>query len=355
MGRDDLEKLADSLKEVLPFAYLFSSPKLHLDTGLDFAIGLVIQPGPHGLIAQVKQLISNPVQLANWWGHTAIYVRSKGSIVRAIGFDPHRLKMFNITNGIAGLVSSGKGPTKGVIYDEDMMFTSPDMICIEFKVPKKYIERVLKKLQDPGHSNKYLTNYVTRGGEKLKNITFDPQHMGNCINYVNMVLKKAGLQAIQGSIKPLILNPAQGKLTLSVIKRDVRLRIVDQNRTIEGNVIYMPTFLQISRRGAGVMKSISLVKVVTRIVSGLAQVVGLTRATTTFTADVILCSALILDFLMETVPADSWFWKLPVRVIEGLLETGGTLCMMYTIYSGDPTAWYQGLMSFLLLVTCLFI
>lgn len=354
MPRSELQKLADALKEVFPFAYVFSSPKLHLDNGNEHAIGLVIQPGSMNPRALFR-LLSNPVQVANAWGHTALYVREKGSIVKTIGFDPHRLRMFNLTNGLAGVIASGRGVTEGVIYDEDMMFTSPDMICVEFPVPAKFVRKVLKNLQSPGHSDKHLTQYVTRGGTQLEGITFDPQKMGNCINYVNMVLKKAGLEAIQGRVAPLILNPMQGKLTLSALQSEVRLRIKGQPHIHEGELIRMPMVLQASRRGVGVMKTISFGKVVMTVLSSLSATVGLTRATSVFAADIVLCTALLLEFLLETVPADSWFWKLPVRQIEGILEAGGTMAMVYTFVSGDPYAWYQGLMSFMLLVGCLFI
>ena len=260
MCRSELLNLLDFLKEIMPFAYLTKSPKLHLETGNKYAIGIVIQPGPQGVMGAMKLFLTNPSQVANFWGHTAIYIRINGSILKATGFDPHRFAMFNIMGKESRGVATGTLATKGYIYDEDKMFSSPDMICVEFKVNKNDAEKILKHTKKPGISEGLMTQYVTRGGQCLKDMEFDPKTMGNCINYVNSIIKKANIELhvpFERDGHLSLLKPAQGKLITPAMNGEIKLKrringIVSYNG---GGVFAMPKMYQITRRMGGTKNS----------------------------------------------------------------------------------------------------
>src|SRR5262245_43968603 len=164
-----LTDLLELLKEIFPGSYLWTPSTMYLDSPHDTAIGLIIQPGPQTYLQMFKFLVSNPVSIANWWGHTAIYIRVNGKIVRAIGFDPSRIEMFNIASGVGKAVSSGNSPTQGYYFDEEKMFLSPDMLAVEFPVSEKVANQILESLPSFGSSLKskgVLQQYVTSGADK---------------------------------------------------------------------------------------------------------------------------------------------------------------------------------------------
>lgn len=364
---DETSRFFDLLKIIFAGNYLGKSYKAFVDSKYKYSIGLIIQPGPQGAMSQCLQLFSNPVQLANWWGHTAIYVRYDGKIVNTMGYDPHRLRMFNVTNGIATIVSSGKGGTQGYNYDEDTMFRSPDMICIEFKVDKNLAYKFLKKLNKvkPGKAedNDPLTTYVTRGGGYYsKQEEFNPKQMGNCIDFVNTILKRSSLKikitdfdlempfnknrAIEENKK---LYPTQGRFTGALINKKISI----QRKTQLENIVFrMPSSTQIPIRIRGAIHSISLGRVLFSLVNSVGtSALGIESYVTCTNFEILTTVVFILDFLMETIPSDSIFWSFQPRYIEAIIELFSKIALVPVLYSGDIYSMWPMLLSLL----CLFV
>jgi hypothetical protein len=48
-------------------------------TGNQNAIGIIIQPGPHSPTEYLRLIMTNIEEVANLWGHTALYLRRTGA------------------------------------------------------------------------------------------------------------------------------------------------------------------------------------------------------------------------------------------------------------------------------------
>ena len=336
--RLSIEKIYDVFKELFPQAYVCRMSQLGLQSPNDFAIGIVVQPGPYTTVEKALALITHPASIANWWGHTALYVRENGRITRAIGFDPYRLKMA-LPGNLA--VASGTLVTQGYYFDEDKMFNSPDVMCVEFRASPRLIRKLLKKVPSPGEgTRKQLQKlYATHDGVKLPGagIAYDPTDMGNCINFINTVFKKTGIRMVNLSTG-IAFDSAQWRLTQAIRNKQVGFRCSGDIRTDNPTYLSMPRAYQLSRRAGGALRTVSVARLVLTVVRSLMAAASLVEAPDWVWSDTAFFLVWLLGILQETIPESSWFWKLQPAAFDLLLTTGATLAWMYQITS-NPAAW----------------
>ncbi len=336
--RLSIEKIYDFFKELFPQAYVCRMSQLGLQSPNDFAIGIVVQPGPYTPYEKALALLTHPASIANWWGHTALYVRENGRITRAIGFDPHRLKMA-LPQNLA--VASGTLVTQGYYFDEDKMFNSPDVMCVEFPASATLIRKLLRKVPSPGEgTTKQLQKlYATHDGVKLPGVgvAYDPTDMGNCINFINAVFKRTGIRMVNLSTG-IAFDSAQWRLTQAIRNKQVGFRCGGDIQIDNPTYLSMPRGLQISRRAGGALRTLSVARLVLTVVQSLMAATGLVEAPDWVWSDTAFFLVWLLGILQETIPESSWFWKLQPAAFDTLLTTGVMLAWMYQLTS-DPSAW----------------
>lgn len=352
----------DLIKEMLPLAYVFKSPKKHIDHGrFKFSIGVIIQPKPRGIVETTSQLVTNPVQIANLWGHTAVYVRMDGKVADAVGFDPNRLAMFNVADmRTMRAVEAGTQPTTGYNYDEDSMFLSPDSVCIEFKLNKndarKMLQRIRKQL-DPTTQN-LLQQYITRGGAFYND--YNPAIMGNCIHFLKVLSQNLGRYSYINN--DLEIDVQQGHLTRAITNNNLQFKRTFKSRrksyiTGTTRALSMSKYYQASRRFGGTYRSYSLVTLIAHCVASLT---GSSRfyiaSGYQFTSISAAAVTLILNILMELIPFESKFWKQSLAVLSSLI-TGLSMvyfaCMLAT--DGlDPLSFWELIWSLIPIFVLIF-
>jgi hypothetical protein len=356
--------IGDLLRELLPNWYVFGASQLTVSSPHDCAIGIVIQPGPQTTLETITQLSTYPMGAANLWGHTGMYVR-QGRVARAVGYDPDRLRMFTVGlfTGETWRVPAGTAGTPGVIYDENVMFRSPDMICVEFPVRAHVATNLLVRMPRPGTPTDGLLLYVTRGGAKLP--TTPPVLYGNCIDFVQRLLRQVNLRlaVVQGPG----FGSAQGRLTRAALENNLVLQRRNR-RPIRGTLIQVSGYLQLSRRVGGALRSAALVSgissalatfgvpdvaewvmtLVTDVVEALFGYFGYERDLSEFfLARTLFVVVILLDFLVETTS----FHRLrqASKVLSTILTTGAVLAWV-VVLTGNDEAMHQVLLSFALQV-----
>jgi hypothetical protein len=408
-------RLAKLLRLLFPEAYIWTfDPTSYLPArnGTQDAVGLIIQPGPHSAVEYLRLFLTNPEEVANLWGHTAMYVRRNGRIVRAIGFDPHRLDMVadlipSFFGGSGGGVSGGTRTTPGVYYDERPMFRSPDMIVVEFPLEGRqqgYVNNLLQLMPHPstatpGLHRGYLQQYLTNDGENFPVHLYDPSIMGNCINSLIQVLTGMNLvvslrpdvpEIRSGRTQRLMahrdydITAFQGQLTNVVLRgsgrRQPNLVLHDLNT---GDVI-TPVFQgrgmsrpeRMGRRIAGMIETQGAARLLAHsTVSTLAawQIVDIARLIrrTGLFLDVAkfleqpflvedcmweyaCLTKLVLNVLMEGLPSDSEFWRQPVHMLDWILCGIVKFCFVYRLLAGDISAWFTAAWMILSLILAWF-
>lgn len=357
-GSSNLSELGEWLKELFPHGYIWSASKAFLKSPYKFSVGLIIQPGVRTDLSGLFQLVTNPVQLANYWGHTAVFVRENHKVVKTIGYDPDRLRMF--TNPPVGLgVGKGTRGTPGVFYDEDQMFNSPDALVIEFEVPHKVTRKLLGAFPPIGCADEtpkqVLKSYVTRGGQRLQG-TFDRRQMGNCLDFQDdMLMKKFGF-----GIDPKWLQEVgsgQGAVTRAVLARTLKVKdYSDGKRPMGHRYQSMSPALQVSRRVGGTLRTISLVRCVYKALRMLATLLPFVDLDPSgpFMFEILFAVSWLADFLELALPRGRW-QLLPTKLIETVVATGAAISLVLTIYNGfDESAWINPLLTYAWILTASF-
>lgn len=352
-----MRELIELLKELIPCSYVWSPSTGHLNQAGKYAIGMVIQPGPRDKRETLRLAITNPRQLANLWGHTALYLRSNGEIVSAIGYDPNRLAMFNIFGEDYTNVSKGYGPTPGYVYDELGMFLSPDSICVELQTKDFVIKELMRTTGkiELGPSKSFLQQYLTYGGLNLKpNIRLDRQLMGNCIDFVEKIMKMSSV-SFKG-----IPNSRQGHLTKAVLASDhqlnltittpIRKKIKALKKYDYRNkfVTTMPTSKQITRRMGGIFQSYGTIRTIGNAISCapyLSQI-----KTSNPERYLPMCVSMVTGLLVESVP-DHWKnTKKALRIISDLSNIIGIFCFIAIICSVATSGFNSDIISMILYI-----
>lgn len=407
--------LAQLMRLLFPEAYIWTiDPTNYLPArgGVQDSVGLIIQPGPHSAVEYLRLFLTNPEEVANLWGHTAMYVRRNGRIVRAIGFDPHRIDMVSdlipsFLGGSGGAVSGGTSTTPGVYYDERPMFRSPDMIVVEFPLQGRqqgYVNGLLQLMPHPstatlGLHSRHLRQYLTNDGENFPVHLYDPTIMGNCINSVIQVLTgmnlvvslRPGVPEIRSGRTQRLMGHSdyditafQGQLTNVVLRgsgrRQPNLVLHDLstgdviNPVLQGRG--MSRTERMGRRIAGMIETQGAARLLAhRTASTLAgwEIVDLARLLrrTGFFHDVAgfldqplllddflweyaCLSKLVLNVLMEGLPSDNGFWQQPVHVIDWVLCGIVKFCFVYRLLTGDISAWFTAAWMILSLILAWF-
>lgn len=356
-------------------------------TGNLDAIGIVIQPGPHYIEEYIQLFMTNPEEVANLWGHTALYVRQGGQIVRVIGFDPHRIMMVRdvlpgLLGGWGGRVSGGRRGTTGVYYDEERMFRSPDFIAVEFPLgvgQLYHIQEILGVLPQTGTTSAlthqgFLQEYVTKDGMSYTGPgQFNPDVMGNCLNSIMQILARSNL--VISPIGTRLSN--QGRYiarpghdispfqtaTTDVVRTGPVLALHDVDQSPPNHVLAnfsgtMSTAMAIGRRlGTGIVTlaaSSASVHFVVRALAGtrieaLARTamnwfgLGGVSAPTGAWWQYAAILKVLLSVLVEGMPRDSVFWRLHPETLERILTGIVKACFIYALARGDINAWVPAL------------
>ncbi len=329
----------------------------------DFSIGIVVQPGQRGMFNQGLALTVAPITIANLWGHTAIYVRIKGRIVRAIGFDPHRIRMFDLS--IGNKVSSGEISTTGYFYDEMSMFSSPNVMSVEFNVSAK--EAIdFSKIMDG-----FKVGLALDTGKKLMSYCTSSKAggYGNCIKWVKEVMQIAGfnleydigvLESIKGlrwdapKIKGLWDTNRQGLMSVAVKHNALVLRR-GLDETVPRTMITHPYFYQIYRMTTGVGRSAYLFKIIWNVAEDVIFWTNPLATNKSWYQILIIDIATIVfwlyDFLDEVLPSGikpkGWL----SYIIEKLIRGFATAAYMYSWCKNDRTAWYFLIPQFIFMAT----
>jgi hypothetical protein len=328
------EQVKKWVKEMVPIAYVWQPSKLQLDERSGDAVGIIIQPGPgsglSGVVNLLTLFMTNAEQFANLWGHTAIYTRIDGVINKAIGFDPHRLRMFNVLGHTSKMVQSGKGPTPGYNYCEEDMFNSPDVICIEIPLESvsdiqgNLSQQVLGPLE--GFEGMGIVQYVTRGGKEFEG-EFNPQIMGNCIDKIQTLLGDGWVLTAGGDC-----TSSQGKVTKASLKGEVTLAPLADQRVGLSCTTFMPAWLQLTRRLGGLNRSFGTLSSLSLAVSRLPGM-GWLKPKTTY-SDMSLLAALVSGLLIETLPEDYLKSKRVLRLIRLLTNGIGQILIINSLLKG---------------------
>jgi hypothetical protein len=335
-----LETLRRVASTLLPDVYLFDAVQNATNPALGNALGIIIQPGPHNFLEYATLAMTNTEEIANLWGHTALYVRHNGEIVRYIGFDPNRLAMFSRT----GLeVSSGRGGTTGYYYDEGPMFRSPDAVVLEFPLSSLnaiddslwtfHLNEMLDLIPRPGTglvphnlNLQYLQTYVTRDGQRYQG-AFDPMLMGNCINSIVQVMTGSNLVL---SYQGRDLGSAQGRLTRDVIQNAGQFALNDLDHGLlvaphrSGSL--MQVHQRVIRRATGLVTTLNVI--------GLAlQLTGRVRNQPGWLLPGYLSLLnLVISFLIEAVPSNSRMWRVPTRTLQMFVAVGAKVFTLLALY-----------------------
>jgi hypothetical protein len=369
--RNSVSTIGDFIRELLPNAYVWNASQSPFSSPNEYAVGILIQPGPHTLAQKVLLGTTYPMGAANWWGHTAIYVREKGRIVRAVGYDPDRLRMFTIglVTGETFAVARGTSGTHGVIYDENTMLRSPDVICVEFAVAERFTRDVLRHMPKEGLPERGMQRYVTRGGSRMPAGTFDANRMGNCIDFVQRILRKAGLELHTVGAP---FGSAQGRLPQAALGDQLQLRRIKDRSVYPPLRIQTDAVRQLSRRVGGAMrslgfatKSLSLLAqleatfgvtnlvallegVLCGVLDGLLAYLGLPFKTADFfVGQTLLFVVFMLDFFLETARYKKLKWG--ASMLSTVL-TAGAVFAWVGVLTGNGESANQLIMSYLTLV-----
>ncbi len=357
------EALLRLLRAILPEAYIWSSMDGFTPRrGNTNSVGIIIQPGPQTAMQYLALFMTNPEEIANLWGHSALYVRRNGQVVYAVGFDPHRLGMAQ--DMISNRVSSGRHPTQGYYYDERVMFRSPDALIVEFPVDDYHVEELLSVQTRPrlgratAHTHQgYLTNYLTRDGQQLapRYGRLNPNLMGNCINFITQALARSNLvvsasrtvtssRTRQRIAAPNFdMSPAQGQLTNVTVQsfRTPTLVLHDLDSGQQINPIQARRVLGRGARFYRRMVGGAMTLSVARLVG--AAILPQHMAPDSFVSDYVALAKLIIDIFIEAFPADSFFWRLQPHLIEAILAATVKFSFLYGVMSGDMMGWLPGL------------
>ncbi len=358
-GSDKISEMAEWIKELLPHTYVWRASKAFVNPEFQHSVGLIIQPGMQKTLSGFVQLLSNPVQVANAWGHTAVFVRQKRQIVQTIGFDPDRLRMaYDVSHGTA--VGAGKTSTPGVYYDEDQMFNSPDALVVEFEVDADTAAKIAGAFPKPGFAQKgsksELSLYLTHHGKKLitkgtQHPEFNEETMGNCIDFVQRLLQQHNF-----GIKRSFINDcdsSQGQLTKRILKRNM-----DQFQKLgemQMRVRTMPKALRVSRWTGGVLRTISVTRCSFEVVRNVLSLVGVTGLgkDNPYLWEILFTVSLIVDFLETALPHGSWT-KLPLPLIETIVANSATIAFLLSLYNGLDGGWMAAVMSITMLFNLTF-
>ncbi|HKE18568.1 MAG TPA: hypothetical protein VKB80_27005 [Kofleriaceae bacterium] len=345
------------------------------------AIGIVIQPGPHQIVEYIQLFMTNPEQVANLWGHTALYLRRGGQIVRVIGFDPHRIMMVRdvvprLLGGWGGTVSGGRRGTTGVYYDEERMFRSPDLIAVEFPLgvgQLYHIEEVLDVLPPTGTAGPlthqgFLQEYVTKDGLSFPG-HFNPDVMGNCLNSIMQILARSNLVISPTGTRlssqgRYIARPGHDvspfqTATTEVAETGPVLALHDLDQSPPNHVLasfsgYMSTAMAAGRRlGTSIVTlaaTSASVHFVVRALAGTRIEALAATAMNWFGLGGVSAPSgawwqyaailkVLLSVLVEGLPRDSVFWRLRPELLERLLTGIVKACFVYALARGDMSAW----------------
>jgi hypothetical protein len=356
-------ELGEWLKELFPHTYVYSTSKAFLDSPYEYSVGLIVQPGVRGNLSGLFQAVTNPVQLANLWGHTALFVCQKGRVVTTIGFDPDRFDMF--AKPLTGMaVGKGKKGTPGVFYDEDPLCNSPDVLVVEFEVTEEVTKHLLNNLPRIGPANpnadQQLVTYVTRGGSKLQGVVFDRTKMGNCLDWQSDMLKLIGGKNFGIDRQWLdSVGSGQGEVTKAILKRTLKVKgLKHDKRELQHRFQTMSAGLQLSRRVGGTLRTISAVRCAYKAARMLAVMQPLVKVelelSWPFQFEILFCVSLLVDFLEVALARGRWQF-LPRKLIESIVATGAAMAVALTIYNGfDENAWINPLMSYAWLLAAWF-
>jgi hypothetical protein len=383
-----MKELIQFLQGLLPELFL-RDPTSTFSSGVPDAIGIIIQPKPHTGLGFLTLATTNPEQVANLWGHTALFFRRNGRIVGACGFDPNRLAMaLDVLPEFLGgnRISSGRGATPGVYYDERRMFRSPDMIVVEFSLAgrENLIDQLLVQRPRPGHAQAgthpgLLQQYVTHDGENC--VAFDRRVMGNCLSSIIQILTRVEL-VISPSVQQLDrrgrilgapdhdVSVSQGLTTQLVLRgaRNRELRLHDLRTgaalapTFQGRAMRLPTRVgrrigtAVSTFGAARLPTYALMRLGAQLapselvaffsgtaISNLAVSRGYAQLFTAVPENLqwewACAFKVLLGILVESLPSDNLLWRLPLDVLDDLLSAIVKAGFLYALYLGNIDAW----------------
>lgn len=362
------------------------------------AIGIIIQPGPHSPTEYLRLFVTNPEQVANLWGHTALYLRRNGRIVRAFGFDPDRIAMVRDVvprwlGGWGGAVVSGWRPTTGVYYEERRMFRSPDMIVAEFPIAGHqlyHLEEVLDALPAIGTASavthpQHLQLYITRDGANYAH--FDPRVMGNCLASIIQILTRAnlvlapqppnnGAPDYRSRSGRLIGAPdhdvstSQAQMTALTLQGravpNLGIHDLDTGGVLQANFQRraMVAETRVGRRVGGALATFGAARLGARalatamaaltpaelvellsgsavgdlaVSAGFASFFSAAPAAATYEYACVM--KVIIGIAVEGLPADSRLWALPLETLDAILSGLCKCCLMYALAVGDVDAW----------------
>ncbi|WP_157758820.1 hypothetical protein [Cystobacter fuscus] len=292
-------------------------------------------------------MMTNPEEIANLWGHSALYLRRNGRVVRAVGFDPHRLGMAQ--DMVMQQVSSGRHPTQGYYYDERVIFRSPDALIVEFRVDTYHVDELERVVPRPGRAvnQNFLTQYVTRDGQRLasQHGQFNPSQIGNCINFIIQALTRSNLvvsasqQLTSRSTGRLTaapgfdMSPAQGQLTGVMTQgfRNQTLVLHDLDSGMQLNPLQTRRLLSrgasFYRRAVGGITTLSVARL-----AG-AYILPESMAPVWFYSDYAGLAKIIIDICIKVFPKGSSFWMRQPHVIDAILGALVKFCFIHAAMS----------------------
>jgi hypothetical protein len=176
-------------KRLTNFANIFVTPLAEkgFKKAGENAVGLIIQPRAKTWSDVTMRLLTNCSTVMNAWGHTALYVRIDGKIVRVIGFDPFKISRDVIISG--SLVTTGRKKTHGHYNDDSGLFHNNTARTVEYAIDRDEALQVLAMMPNHGPAVRYpqsMQYYVGSAGDFLskKASQGDTEAVvGNCINY----------------------------------------------------------------------------------------------------------------------------------------------------------------------------
>ncbi len=327
------------LKELVPISYVWEPSKLQLDTLKpgQVRIGIIIQPGPNkglaGFFDWASLLTTNASELANLWGHTALYIREANGTINAVGFDPNRIAMFNFLGESYKRVSTGVSPTKGYVYDEVAMFQSPDSICVEFDLdeisggkPGEIVAAISEEIETS--KKQALSGELKYSTVKRDSVDTESNEV-NCIEVVQKWLKSAGLKL---KLPDIDLSKRQGILTKYAYAQQIELDLLDSSRQTVGLKRTMPRAMQLTRRVGSLNQTWSVISTVSNFLyyrTGWA----LFRPSLGYKG-APLAVTLVGSLLIEALPDEYKSSKSVLRLMTALSNVGGTVLLLWTLLCG---------------------